>query len=157
MNSLPFVWEESTSFGDELSGPVKQVFLEFGPHGWPMFVTFWRFDETGLRLHSEMHDVAERIEVGVLSFSRISTPPVDKTIVDAASAFSREITAFKLVIEESDTIAESGVVLKAGSDEIVVVASARPCMLAVSGVSLPAPHMFEPEYPIDRYIRVPVT
>jgi hypothetical protein len=155
MNNLLFRWEEPNSLTDELHVPIKEVFLEFSPHGWPMFLTFWRFDETGLRVHSEMHDVAERTEVGVLSFSRVSTPPDGRATAVAASAFNREITAFKLVIEESDTMVESGLVLKANSDEIVIVASSYPYMLAVSGV-LSAPHIFEPEYPIDRYTRVPI-
>jgi len=155
MNSLLFAWNESTTLADELRAPIKQVFLEFGPHRRLMFVTIWRFDETGLRVHSEMHDVAEWREVGVLSFSRVSTPPDEKATTVVVPAFNREIRAFKLVIEESGTSAESGVVLRADSDEIVVVAGADPCTLAVSGVPS-APHIFEPEYPINRYTRAPM-
>jgi hypothetical protein len=40
-----------------------------------MFVTLWRSDGTGLRLYSQMHDVAERREVGVLNFEQVSAPP----------------------------------------------------------------------------------
>jgi len=153
MKYLSFEWTEPTTLAAELSTPIKQVFLEFGHHGRPMFVTLWRPNGAGLRLHSEMHDVAERREVGVLSFNCVRVPPRDKTIVDLPAEFDHEITVFKLIVQESGTSAESGVILKAGSHEIAVVAGAYPYSLAVSG-ALSVPHIFEPEYPIDRYTRV---
>jgi len=104
-----------------------------------------------------MHDVAERREVGVLNFEQVSEPMRDETIADAAPAFQGEITASKLIIRESGASAESGVVLKAGNgEEIVIVAGAHPYQLAVLGV-LSLPDMFYPEYPIDRYLRAPIT
>jgi hypothetical protein len=104
-----------------------------------------------------MHDVAERMEVGVLSFERISAIRPGETIADVASAFQGEIVVYKLIIDESGATAESGVILKAANgDEIVIVAGAYPFSLAVLGV-LSMPHIFEPEYPIDLYRRVPIT
>ena len=155
MNNLSFEWAEPNSLVAELCKPIKQVFLEFGPHGRPIFVTLWRSDGTGLRLHSEMHDVAERKEVGVLKFDRVFVPPSDKQIVDVPATFDHDVRASKLIIQESGTRAESGVILKAGSDEIVAVAGAYPYSLAVSGVTS-MPHIFEPEYPIELYTRVPL-
>jgi hypothetical protein len=73
------------------------------------------------------------------------------------SAFQDEIAISKLIIHESGTSAESGVILKASNgDEIVIVAGAYPCSLAVYGI-LSLPNIFKPEYPIDRYTRVPIT
>ena len=155
MNNLSFEWAEPNSLAAELCKPIKQVFLEFGPHGRPIFVTLWRSDGTGLRLHSEMHDVAERKEVGVLKFSRVFAPPGDTKIVGVPAAFDHEISVSKLIIQESGTSAESGVILEAGSDEIVAVAGAYPYSLAVRGVTS-VPHIFEPEYPIELYTRVPL-
>ena len=156
MNSLSFVWTEATPLIAELHKPIKRVSLEFA-QGRPMFVTLWRSDGTGLRLYSQMHDVAERTEVGVLNFELVSSPQPDETIADALSAFQGQIAVSKLVIRESDTTAESGVILKASSgDEIVIVAGARPYLLAVLGV-VSLPHIFEPEYPIERYTRAPIT
>jgi hypothetical protein len=112
MNSLSFVWAGKTSLATELSKPLKGISIEFEPHGWPMFTTLWRQDGTGLRLYSQMHDVAERREVGVLQFEYVSSPKDNETTVDLASAFSRQVTACKLVIKESGVSAESGVVLE---------------------------------------------
>jgi hypothetical protein len=71
-------------------------------------------------------------------------------------AFQGEIVVSKLIIHESGTSAESGVVLKAGNgEEIMVVAAAAPYFLAVLGV-VSMPHIFEPEYQLDRYTRVPI-
>ena len=52
MNILPFEWSESTSLATELARPLKQISVESEPHGWPMFVTLWRSDGTGLRVRS---------------------------------------------------------------------------------------------------------
>jgi hypothetical protein len=118
-----------------------------------MFVTLWRSDGTGLRTFSQMHDVAERREVGVLNFERVSAPRPDERVVDVAS-FQNEIVVSKLIIHESGTTAESGVMLKArNGDEIVMVAGAYPYSLAVLGV-VSMPHIFEPEYSMDLYTRV---
>jgi len=158
MNNLSFVWAEPTPLAAELSKPIRQVSVEFViPNNGPRFVTLWRSDETGLRLYTEMHDVAERREVGVLNFEQVFSPRSDETIADAAPAFQGEIVVSKLIIQESGTSAESGVILKAANgDQIIIVAGAFPYQLAVLGV-LSLPHMFYPEYPIDRYIRVPMT
>jgi len=104
-----------------------------------------------------MHDVAERLEVGVLNFE--IAPPIQPgdRIVDVGSAFQRDIVVSKLVINESGTSAESGLILKAtNGDELVIVAGAYPYSLAVLGLP-PMPHIFEPEYEIDRYTRIPIS
>ncbi len=121
-----------------------------------MLVTLWRQDGTGLRLSSEMHDVAERKEVGVLQFRSVSSPKDSETVVDVPSAFNGPLRAFKLVIKESGVIAESGIVLK-GSDgsQIVVVPAAFPHLLAIQGL-LPASYSFDPEYPLDQYSQIPM-
>jgi hypothetical protein len=158
MNSLSFVWAEATPLAAELSKPIKQVSAEFGvPNNGPRFVTLWRSDDTGLRLYTEMHDVAERRELGVLNFEAVSSPKPGESIEDVGAAFQGEIFVSKLTIHESGTSAESGVILKASNgDEIVIVAGAYPYLLAVRGV-LPTLNIFHPEYPIDRYLRVPLT
>lgn len=103
-----------------------------------------------------MHDVAVKVEVGVLNFEPVSIPRPHEAIVDVVS-FQDEIVVSKLVIHESGTSAESGVMLRArNGDEIVIVARAYPYSLAVLGV-VSMPHIFEPEYPIDLYTRVPLT
>jgi hypothetical protein len=155
MNILSFAWAEPTPIAVELARPLKQVFVEFTPHGEPIALILWRSDDTGLRIHSEMHDVAERREVGVLSFAYNPEPPTEGKAVYVASVFERDIRVSKLVIEESGTSAESGVVLEAANDQIVIVAGVFPYTLAVSGLFV-AQHVFHPEYPMEQYLRVPL-
>jgi hypothetical protein len=95
MNILPFEWSESTLLATELARPLKQVSLESEPHGWPMFVTLWRPDGTGLRVRSEMHDVAERREVGVLCFSHVLAPASNATLISVAPTFDRELAILR--------------------------------------------------------------
>ena len=155
MNSLLFVWDYSTPLVAELSKPIKRVSIEFAiPNVGPNSVALWRSDGTGLRLRTEMHDVAARKEVGVLNFEHASEVRPGETLVEIAS-FQDRIVVSKLLIHESGATAESGVVLTAGSGgEMVIVAGAYPYSLAVLGVAS-LPHLFEPEYPIDLYARVP--
>jgi hypothetical protein len=90
MKSLLFQWAGPTSLAAELSKPIKQVSLGVGiTQSGPRFATFWRSDGTGLRLYSQMHDVAERREVGVLNFERVSAPRPDETIADVAVSVPR--------------------------------------------------------------------
>ena len=154
---LSFGWDGPTPLAAELSRPIKQVSFDFPiPNAGPNSVTLWRSEETGLRLRTEMHDVAERIEVGVLNFEQVSSHLPDERIADVASAFQSEIAVTKLVIHESGTSAESGLILKASNgDELVIVAGAYPYSLAVLGV-LPMPHIFEPEYEIGQYNRISI-
>jgi hypothetical protein len=158
MSDLSFVWATPASLAAELRKPIKQISVGCGiTDSGPRFATLWRSDGTGLRLYTEMHDVAERREVGVLNFEPVTVPRPDETIADVESAFQGEIAASKLIIHESGEAAESGLILKAGSgEEIIVVAGAYPYSLAVGGV-LSMPNIFHPEYPIDRYVRVPMT
>jgi hypothetical protein len=155
---LSFVWAGPTPLLAELRRPIKQVSLEFPiPNTGPKSVTLWRSGEEGLRLCTEMHDVAGRMEVGVLNFEQVSSHRTDERIADVASAFQSEIAVSKLIVHESGTSAESGLILKASNgDEIVIIAGAHPYSLAVLGVP-PMPHIFEPEYQIGHYMRVPIT
>jgi len=155
MNYLSFGWTGPGLLAAELSRPLKQISIEFVINR-PRFITLWRSDGTGLRLYTDMHDVAERREVGVLNVNRVSTPQPDEVLATVPPAFESEIIVFKLLIRESGVEAESGVVFTTqAGDEIVVVAGAYPYSLAVQGVSS-LPHVFEPEYPLDQYLRVPI-
>src|SRR5580700_3820676 len=158
MNSLSFRWAPATPLAAELSEPIKQISVVFvGSNVGPSSVTLWRYDGTGLRVYSQMHDVAERVEVGVLNFEPVCTPAPDETMVDVALAFQGEVAVSKLVVFESGASAESGVVLRASNGkEMVIVAGVFPYSIAVLGMGS-MPHIFEPEYQLDRYKRVPIT
>jgi hypothetical protein len=102
-----------------------------------------------------MYDVAERIEVGVLEFSK-SIDPFDREIsFDLPDTFGAVVAIEKLVIEEQDVIAESGIAFRnARHEEIVIVPGAQPYGLAVR-IPWTGPVLkFAVEYPLDRYNRV---
>ena len=153
MNHLPFNWEGPVPLATELRKPLERLFLQIEHPAWggPTSVTFVRSDGSFLTVPSEMHDVAPRIEIGVLSFIQGQAPPNGAKVIDFGPAFRGDINVSKLVIEESGTTAESGVILQGGSEELTVVAGAFPYTLAVGGVVTSL--RFEPEYPLDRYVR----
>lgn len=130
--------------------------MEFESYGSPICLTLWRSDGTGVEVVSEMHDVAERREVGVLRFSLVSASLSSANVVDLDSHFNSKIVPSKLIVHESGTNVESGIVLKSrdNSDEILILPSAKPCCLAIRGILSSTPHIYEPEYSIDNYARV---
>jgi hypothetical protein len=157
MNYLRFHWSEPTALSAELMKPIAQISVQLDTHGRPMNATLWRTDGTGLRIQAEMHDVAERREVGILKFNYASFPSEDEKIVDVRSRFGPKLVVSKVIIDESGTSAESGIVIKSmAGHEILIVVAAMPYFLAVTG-NLKGPHVFEPEYPVKCYKNVPIT
>jgi hypothetical protein len=152
MKDFPFVWTEQTPLSTELSRPIDYISVML-LNSWLMQVTLWRSDGTGIRVHSEMIHVAERTEVGVLHFSFASEFSPEELFAKIEPTFGLRIAVFKLIIAESGANVESGLILAADSgDEIVIVANAFPCRLAIRGVPSIL-SSFEPEYPLDEYTR----
>ena len=153
MKEFPFVWTGPKLLTDELGMPIDSMSVEFF-QSWPQWVTLWRPDGTGIKIHSEMVDLAERIEVGVLHFDCVESPAADEVFAEMKPAFGGGVMLSKLVVVDSGASVESGIVLTARSgDEIVVVANAFPCNLAIRGVPS-ITEIFEPEHPLDTYTRV---
>jgi hypothetical protein len=157
MANLTYGWEGADPLAIEVAKPIKQVSIEFEPHGKPMYITLWRPDGRGLRVHSEVREIAERMEVGVLCFTHLESSSGGETMFSIDPEFNRQVDAFKLVVHESGVRAESGILLKAKSgSEITITAAAFPFMIAVIGV-VERPHIFEPEYPMEDFERLPIT
>ena len=158
MPHLSFAWPGPGSLAAELAKPLTGISIEtFHPAWGPDTVKLWRSDGTGLKLFSRMHDVAEGSEVGVLDFELVLECSATETMLEISPSFSEGTLASKLVIHEADTTAESGLAITASDgNEIIVVASAGPCHLAVAGVFSSIPHLLEPEYPLDQCVRVPI-
>ena len=159
MNHLEFSWRGHTSLSAELMKPVQKASIYFFHAAWgPNTLTLWRDDSTGIKVFSQMHDIAERLEIGVLSFELVTVPEKDELTVDVSGGFNCSLQAFKLILEEEGTRAECGLAIRGSKgDEIVIVPSAGPCHLAIAGLPSSNPHIFEPEYELDRYIRVPIS
>jgi hypothetical protein len=151
MKRIPFDWKGQAHLADELCRPVKDVTAQIDTIGRPSSITLWRADGTGLRIQSEMHDLAERIEVGILRFETVLTAYKDEQLGDASGAFNAELKALKMEITESGTIAESGFILRTVEGlELLVLASASPYFLWTSGV-FTMREEFKPEYPLKNY------
>lgn len=156
MNVVPFAWTGNAPLAEELGTSVCRASVRTAAHGRPIALTLWRSNGSGLRIQSQMKDLAERTEVGVLAFDLVDAPFADEKMVDLPSAFSGVIEVFKLSIDESGTSAESGIELKTRSEAgLVVVAGASPYTIAIKGV-IHAPHAFEPEYPEESYVVAPM-
>lgn len=152
MNRIPFCWAGGTSIGSELVRPLSRISAEFViPKSGPRFVTLWRTDGSGLRIFTEMHDLAERCEVGVLKFEPALRMGSSETVIELSAPFRGGVSASKLLIDESGAVVESGIVLESRmGDEIAILAGVYPYSLAIQGaVSLP----FDSEYPLEQYRR----
>jgi predicted membrane protein DUF2254 len=66
-STLSFGWQEQESLANELTLPIALISIECAFHGRPVYVTLWRPDGTGLLVYSDMHDSAERRELGSCS------------------------------------------------------------------------------------------
>jgi hypothetical protein len=154
MRYLPVEWSGPTPLQIELTKPLKQISVECDSRGMPMRVTLWRTDGTGLQIWCQMHDIAERVEIGVLNFAYVQTVRKSEVIAEAW-AFKDEIAVYKLVIHELGTSAESGIALVAPTgEEIVILPNAFPYNLTVKGVPSLG-FAFTPENSLDNYERVP--
>jgi hypothetical protein len=156
MENLTYGWEGPNPLAVEITKPITHVSIYFDEHGRPMDITLWRADGSGLTVFSEMHDIAERMEIGVLRFEQYKSLPGSRVTLPIAPEFGQRVDAFKLSVNESGVKAESGILLRAkGGSEITIVAAAMPCFIAIKGV-VEQPHIFEPEYPIENYERLPI-
>jgi len=157
VEDLTYGWEGSGPLAVEVTKPIRHVSIEFEPHGKPMYITLWRPDGSGLRVHSEAHEIAERMEIGVLRFTRFESPSGSEVMLPIDPGFNQQVDAFRLVVHESGVKAESGILLRAKSgSEITIAAAAFPFMIAVNGV-VQRPHIFEPEYPMEDFERLPIS
>ena len=157
MENFKYKWELPDPLAVEVIKPIRMVSIEsFGPLDMPHLLTLWRPDGSGLRVHAEMRQISERMEIGVLSFERFNSPSGSEVMLPIASGFDQQVDAFKLVVHESGVTAESGILLRAqNGSEITIVAGAFPLTIAVDGV-VQRPHIFEPEYPMKEYERLPI-
>jgi hypothetical protein len=156
MLDLTYKWEVPGPLALEVSKPIKHVSIEFTPHGMPIYITLWRPDGSGLQIHSELREVEERVEIGFLCFRHLHSPLGIEVMLPIDPEFDHQVDAFKLVVHDSGARAESGILLVArNGSEITIAAAAYPFMIAIQGV-IERPHIFEPEYFMEHFERVPI-
>jgi hypothetical protein len=153
MGTIPFGWGETELLSSELAKPISRLSIE-STNGRLVYVTLWRPDGTGLLVHSEMHGVAERREVGILQFGSVHEIEPQESVIEVPAAFRQHLRVKKLVIRESEVECESGVLFQQPSgEEIIILAGVSPYSLAVHGVTLPG-YTFQPEYSLEQYSRI---
>lgn len=119
-------------------------------------VVFWLLSGRAVKVVNRMHDVADRFEVGVLDFVIDGAGGGDEVFRELPSDFRDMLVVERLVFEDSNVYAESGISIhsRAGNG-ITVVAAATPCTLSVDvpggGFGVP-----ESEYPLAAYVRRPL-
>lgn len=154
---LSFAWQETESLAAKLQMPITRMSVWIEPHhNRPVSATLWHPDGTGLRVQSVMHDIAERIEVGVLDFTLTRKAEIEeRTVALPKGMEGGPLSVEKLSIREAGITAESGVALSSGNgdDELIIVAGVYPYTLAIRGIG-EIPHIFEPEYSLEKYARV---
>ncbi|MGH7055640.1 MAG: hypothetical protein ACREFK_14845 [Stellaceae bacterium] len=156
MRIFSFKWQENDSLALQLAAGVRRLSVNTDIRDTPIAVTLWQGESTKLRIRSQMNDIAERLEVGVLEFTRIQSWGANDPSIDFSKCFEKNLKIEKLVIAEQDVMAESGIVLENPyGEQIIIVAGASPYTLAVRAPSYEK--VFQPEYPLDHYRRVVMT
>jgi hypothetical protein len=166
MTIIPYKISIPGHLSDEFAQGFESMSIEKLVHKLVTTVYLWHADGTGLKVQSEMHDIAGWIEVGALKFSRVtgavsgaSESGVCETVVskiNLPNEFGTGLKASKLVLCTHGITIESGVVFEnTGGNEIVLVAGAGPYTVAVKAPSVV--DAFEPEYELSEYIREPIS
>ena len=114
-----------------------------------------RADGTGFRFSVVMADLAERLEVGVLSVEAAGSEYFPKSSLELPSEFLNELKAECLVLRTEFGDVDSGLALVSPSGgEIVIVSGAYPYTVEVRMTQTISPTgRFEPEYDIHKYVR----
>lgn len=113
-----------------------------------------REDGTGIRIRSSMNDVEARLEVGALIIERAKSPKKETVVFPLPKRLDASCHIEKLVLKDTRArfVAESGLSIRQGRDEIIIVAAGQPF-----GVCVFAPFRNErcaPEYDVDDYQRM---
>ena len=155
MRQFLFEWNGAETLRSILEVPFHRISMRLhaGRPDMPNVVTFWRSDSSWLQVHSVMHDISDRLEVGVLTFEIGRAEPMnEEAVVDIRPSPFAPADIKKLIIRDEDVIAESGIKLSTKDGNVITVAAAAfPCTLAIAGVSDEIENIFTTEYDIDKY------
>ncbi|HEY3739621.1 MAG TPA: hypothetical protein VGL53_07245 [Bryobacteraceae bacterium] len=155
MTTIPLIGNIAPLANGVRRGQLKRMSSDFSYYGCNT-LTLWLTSGEGFRLTSCMRNLADSIEVGILKVEFVVHPLKDEASVDLPWSFRNGGSISKLVIEQRGFRAESGLLLRSGEgDEIVIVSAAFPYHLCVSGVDTP-PQEVTTEYSFSRYIQEPI-
>jgi hypothetical protein len=152
MTTLPLIGDIAPLANGVRRGQLKRMSSDFSSYGC-FTVTLWLTSGEGFRLVPSMHDLTDGIEIGILKVELVVQPLPDEVSADLPWSFRNGGSISKLVIEQRGARAESGVLLRSGEgDEIVILPAASPNRLYIQGVNT-APQEVMPEYSLVRYLQ----
>ena len=130
--------------------PNKDILAE--KHRWISSVTLWNENGEGVRITPVMNDVADRLEVGSLSFESVAKADGQDEFFELSGSYSNGTLISKIILNESGKTIETGIIIKAPNDtEITIVPNAMPYTLAVKCEEITS-GFFEPEYALEDYV-----
>jgi hypothetical protein len=151
MTTLPLIGDIAPLANGVRRGQLKRMSSDFSYYGCST-VTLWLTSGEGFRLASRMQNLVDDIEVGILKVELVVQHPPDETSADLPWSFRNGGSISKLLIELSGIRAESGLLLRSGEgDEIVILPATIPHRLYLGGVDTP-PLQVMPEYSLKRYL-----
>ena len=149
--TLEFEWEDPCSLVVLLRSEIVGVtVMHWRDTKTPSIIFFKKLSGEIIRVQSNMHDIATRVEVGVLVFSREITELVTHDLNYIHGMTGNNLVQ-KLTLIESGTKAECGIMItsRIGS-RIVVLPGVAPFSLAILGIE-GVESDFRPEYKLERY------
>lgn len=153
-------WSGAPGDLQQLTKPIVRCSIRFLSENVPQAITFWDAEGKGITIQSEMIDLAERIEVGVVVLSMSVALASGEIEMQGERFFGKAVEPLSLVVEEAGHAVESGLCLRYGegrSDELVIVAGECPYSIAIDGLTSGGAPRFAPEYPMERYTRLKLT
>jgi hypothetical protein len=129
----------------------------------PGAVSLWHQDGSWLEIWSEMVDLADRNEVGILAFEMTDTEPKYDHITVLNNGPRNILSACRLTVEEKSIYVGTGSIdVEVGitldvelARSITILGGAFPCSLAILGW-FDIPRVFDPEYQIYEYKKSPL-
>jgi hypothetical protein len=152
MTTLPLIGDIAPLANGVRRGQLKRISSDFSYYGC-LTATLWLTSGEGFRLAPSMHHPTDGIEVGSLKVELVLHPLPDEPSVDVPWTFRNGGSTSKLLIEQSGTRTESGVLLRSSKgDEVVILPAAFPHRLYVEAANMPTQQVMA-EYSLSRYIQ----
>jgi hypothetical protein len=153
MAATTIKFASEVELSEVLNRPLIGVSISEDVHGKCEVLTFWHGAHDGTSVFSQMHDVAEKLEVGFLNFKHVCAADVNTRSIRFESGLE-PVFAQCLTIREREVTIESGLRMGfSNQTQLIVVPADFPCFLSVTG-DLISSNLTRSEYPLDQYSSV---
>jgi len=152
MKHLTFEWHGSGSLKEALNWPFS-YFSFVGNSNGIYLIRFWSDALKCLTITVSMRYVGFRDEVGILIFNDGNEQYPGEERYDLPALFLEKRTVRKLVINDNDTLVESGIEFEFDGCLVTIVSGLFPETISISGLSF-LERKSVPEMPMEQYSRV---